>query len=229
MLILSSVGFRYLKTSTENEIAVVCLNFSEDEQPLYLPYPLLKDKALEFLAGNLGQPKNEYLPLKAWEGRVYFLKPDAGAPNYSRMYSFNPAAPLGDVYASTTSLNNDYLAKAPLSAILSASKRLRDDNIADAPMSALLEATKNIRGDAVTSEPLSAILQSSMSLRDSSETGDPTTAVLDSAKGLEKRGSEDTPLRSILDTVNDDDGEPASNTIPDTTSNPHNGPSKDNA
>lgn len=183
-------SFTYLKTSAEKEVAVVCLNFSEDEQPLYLPYPLLKGQVLEFLAGNLGQPKNEYMPLKAWEGRVYFLKPDAGAPDSSRLCSFNPAALLGDVYESTTHLNNAYLAKPPLSAILSASKRLRDDDITDAPMSAHLEATRNIRGDDVTDEPLSAILQSSMSLRDSSEAGASTTALLNSAKDLQ-RGGED--------------------------------------
>ena len=66
--------FTYLKTSAEGDRCVVCLNFSNEEQPLYMPKSVLKGQLPVFVNGNQRIPVSSYVPLQAWEGRMYFLE-----------------------------------------------------------------------------------------------------------------------------------------------------------
>ena len=70
--------FTYVKNSTDGDIAIICLNFSDEEQALYMPAGLLEGYVLEFLVGNIGEPDDLFAPLNAWEGRVYLLKTATG-------------------------------------------------------------------------------------------------------------------------------------------------------
>ena len=66
--------FTFLKKATDGLTAVMCLNFSDTEQKMFLPEEVLNGRDAIFLSGNVGQPKFDATPLEAWEGRVYLLK-----------------------------------------------------------------------------------------------------------------------------------------------------------
>ncbi|KAK9482063.1 glycoside hydrolase superfamily [Lipomyces starkeyi] len=62
--------FTFIKESTSGDQALVVLNFSDEEQDIYIPASL-KDENLELLIGN---SDNHGKRLSAWEGRVYMRK-----------------------------------------------------------------------------------------------------------------------------------------------------------
>lgn len=208
--------FTYLKTSSEGEIALVCLNFSDDEQTLFIPAPLLKGHVLEFLSGNTGEPSNLYLPLQAWEGRVYLMKASAGASAGASLTGFSANAPLSAVLESTRLLRKNDPASVPLSAFLEATKTLREDGVTDPPLSAILEATELLRADGIdpllsvlleaskrlrddgdNEPPLSALLEATLSLREDGIADEHLNVLLEAAKSLKKSGGADAPLTAV--------------------------------
>jgi hypothetical protein len=156
----NSKSFTYVKTSAEGEKAIVCLNFSDEEQPLFLPATMLKGHVLEFLAGNLAEPKNLYLPLQAWEGRVYFLKACKGANDNSGLIAFS----ANDI-EKAKDFNKASLATPALDAILKYTKQLRLNDPPNSPLGLVLASSQNIRDHVITDIPLSAALEATRALR----------------------------------------------------------------
>lgn len=210
-------SFTYLKTSAEGEMAIICLNFSDQEEPLQLPQTVLKGRVLEFLVGNRGEPKNLYMPLQAWEGRVYFVKAYAGASNGSGLTGFS-----ADTFANAKDFKKDELATPAVNSILSLTKGPRiDDEAPKTPLGLVLASSKHTRNGVVTDVPLSAALEATKELRAAGKIGksdgealesDLITlksylgddaaldAYLDAMKDLEEiYGDEEPPMTALLD------------------------------
>lgn len=67
-------SFTYLKTAANGEMAMVVLNFSEQQEDVEIPLSVLDGRELTYLTGNIGDVHDCDKPLEAWEGRVYLLK-----------------------------------------------------------------------------------------------------------------------------------------------------------
>jgi glycosidase len=63
--------FHYLKTANSGATALICLNFTDKAQNIFLPPAVDNVAQLFWISGNLGTPSHRDSTLKPWEGRVY--------------------------------------------------------------------------------------------------------------------------------------------------------------
>ncbi|KAK3687134.1 hypothetical protein LTR37_019127 [Vermiconidia calcicola] len=96
--------FTYVKTAVDGLTALVCLNFSNEMQPITAPDDLLNGRSLEFLTGNLGQPLAHEQPLAAWEGHVYLLKAPLHKAVEERLRRFPTDAQLDEAFGKSLNI-----------------------------------------------------------------------------------------------------------------------------
>lgn len=64
-------SFTYVKRSETGQIALVCLNFSDQAEEICLPENHERDGHFHCISSNYGNAVQDFSPLRAWEGRLY--------------------------------------------------------------------------------------------------------------------------------------------------------------